>query len=461
MPPPSPMTTWQRRGISTTIALITLAGLALRILAARGGLWLDEAWSAVVAQDVGTPAGVFVRINHDNNHHLNSLWLQWVGSTAPPLLQRALSIVTGAATIPIAAAIALRRGPAAAILAAIAFAMSPFLGTLGSEARGYAPMLLAWVAAIGVADRWLADPAASPPATAIALAAVFGCLSQATMVFGLTALGIWVALERWRLAGLQRAMQATLRLFVPAATLVLLLIAIAWTAAATSRAGFQFGAREPHDAAKWLLALEQLWTWSVGFWVIAPLVVLSAWKARDRLISLVLLSAVGLPLAVALLALPNSGAARYYIIAVPPLLLMASTTLPALWTGRRRWRLPVLVVGAVFCWKAIDRDMALVGNLRGDPSRAIRTLVAVAPDGAAVSVALSRSTAILRAAARSERYPLTIADSPCAPFRFIERDGDNPFPDPLVRCGRLYAEIARGDPTGLSGSHWRLYALPR
>lgn len=458
---PPPMTTRQRRGIWTTIALLTLAGLVLRILAARGGLWLDEAWSAVVAQDVGTPAGVFVRINHDNNHHLNSLWLQLVGSTAPPLLQRALSIVTGTATIPIAAAIAMRRGPAAAILAAIAFALSPFLVTLGSEARGYAPMLLAWVVAIDVADRWLANPATSPPATAIALAAAFGCLSQATMVFGLTALGIWVALERWRLAGLQRAMQATLRLFLPAATVVLLLIAIAWTAAATSRAGFQFGAREPHDAAKWLFALEQLWTWSVGFWVVAAALILSACIVRDRFVGLVLLSAVGLPLAVALLALPNSGAARYYIIAVPPLLLMASTTLPTLWTGRRLWRLPILLAGAAFCWKAIDRDVALVENLRGDPSRAIRALVAVAPDGAAVSVALSRSTAILRAAARSQRYPLTIADSPCAPFRFIERDGDNPFPDPLVRCGRIYAEIARGDPTGLSGSHWRLYALPR
>ncbi|MEN2746594.1 hypothetical protein [Sphingomonas sp. T9W2] len=461
MIPPLPKTTRQRRGTWTTIALLTLAGLGLRILAARGGLWLDEAWSAVVAQDVGTPAGVFVRINHDNNHHLNSLWLQWVGSTAPPLLQRALSIVTSAATIPIAAAIALRRGPASAILAAIAFALSPFLVTLGSEARGYAPMLLAWVAAIGVADRWLAEPAAPPAAIAIALAAVFGCLSQATMVFGLTALGIWVLVEQWRLVGFRRAMQATLRLFLPAATAVLLLIAIAWTAAATSQAGFQFGAREPHDAAKWLLALEQLWAWSVGFWVIAPVVVLSAGIVRDRFIGLVLLSAIGLPLAVALLALPNSGAARYYIIAVPPLLLLASISLPALWTKRQVWRLPILVAGAVFCWKAIERDVALVENLRGDPSRAVRTLAAVAPDGAAVSVALSRSTAILKAAARSQRYSLTIADSPCARFRFIERDGNNPFPDPLVRCGRRYGEIARGDPTGLSGSHWRLYARAR
>ncbi|MGN7159613.1 hypothetical protein [Sphingomonas sp. SAFR-052] len=455
------LTIGQRRGVCAAIALATLAGLAVRILAAHGGLWLDEAWSAVVAQDVGTPAGIFVRINHDNNHHLNSLWLQWVGSTAPPLFQRALSIVTGTATIPLAAAIALRRGRAAAVLAAIAFAGSPFLVTFGSEARGYAPMLLAWVAAIGVADRWLAAPDGQPPATAMLLAAIFGCLSQATMLFGLAGLGGWVGIERWRAAGWRGSLRDTVRLFAPALIAVALLIAIAVGAAMTSRNGFQFGAREPHNMTKWLIALEQLWTWSCGLWVIAPAVAIAGCFVRDRLIGLVLLTGVGLPLAVALLALPNSGAARYYIIAVPPLLLLAASTLPVLWRKRRAWRLPVLVVGALFSWTAIDRDLALVANLRGDPGRAVRTLAAVAPQGATVSVALSRSTAILNAAARSQRYPLTIDDGPCAPFRFIERDGYNPFPDPLIRCGRRFREIARGDPAGLSGSHWRLYARSR
>jgi hypothetical protein len=213
--------------------------------------------------------------------------------------------------------------------------------------------------------------------------------------------------------------------------------------------------------AKWLIAQEQLWTWSCGLWVIAPAIVLAGWFVGDRIVGLVLLSAIGLPLAVALLALPNSGAARYYMIAVPPLLLLTSITLPVLWTKRRIWRLPILAAGAVFCWTAIDRNLALLTNLRGDPGRAARTLAAVAPHGATVSVALSRSTAILNAAARSRRYPLTIADSPCAPFRFIERDGYNPFPDRLIRCGRPFREIARGDPTGLSGSHWRLYARSR
>src|SRR5690349_4887510 len=87
------------------LGAIVLLGLALRIAGAQGALWLDEAWSAKQAHDAGTPIAVFLNINHDNNHHLNSLWLLLVGFDAPPPLARALSIATGTAAILVAAAI--------------------------------------------------------------------------------------------------------------------------------------------------------------------------------------------------------------------------------------------------------------------------------------------------------------------------------------------------------------------
>jgi len=52
-------------------------------------------WSVRYVRAAGGPVGIFTRINHDNNHHLNSLWLYLVGPAAPPLLARALAIVTG------------------------------------------------------------------------------------------------------------------------------------------------------------------------------------------------------------------------------------------------------------------------------------------------------------------------------------------------------------------------------
>ena len=76
------------------LAAIVATGFLLRLVSARGGLWLDEAWSAQLADEAATPLAVFLNINHDNNHHLNSLWLQFVGFGAPPLLARALSIAT-------------------------------------------------------------------------------------------------------------------------------------------------------------------------------------------------------------------------------------------------------------------------------------------------------------------------------------------------------------------------------
>src|SRR6476620_11314776 len=129
-----------------TVGAVALAGLALRIAAARGGLWTDEAWSVIYAARARDAAGVFIRINHDNNHHLYSLWLQAIGPAASPMLARAPAVVAGSLCIVVAALIADRRSRRAGIVAALLFAISPSLVVFGSEARGYAMMLLAALA---------------------------------------------------------------------------------------------------------------------------------------------------------------------------------------------------------------------------------------------------------------------------------------------------------------------------
>lgn len=445
----------ERRGRGTTawVAAITLGGLALRIAGARGGLWLDEAWSASFATDVATPAGVFLGIHHDNNHHLNTLWLQWVGADAAPVVQRALSIAAGSATIPVAAVIAGRRGAMAGIAAAAAFALSPFLVTYGAEARGYAPMLLAWTMAIGIADRFLADPSSPPRATGMALAALLGCMAQATMAFGLAALALWVFGVRTRAEGLRGGFVATARLFLPAAIATFGFAALVWCAAQAT-GGLRFGNSEAHDGARWLLAMEQLWRYALGISVLLlPIVVAGRW-VRDRLGALALLAGVGLPVAVALAALPNSGAARYYAVAVPPLLLWAAVALPVLWRGSALAAMAALG----FVATSMVRDARLATDLRGDPGRAVGAMIAAAPVGAAVSIDHPRSRAILLAGARAQRYRLRIvAPCPAARFHFIERDGDAAFPALLRLCDGIWHEVARGDPGGLSGTHWRLY----
>ncbi|PXA93250.1 hypothetical protein DMC47_22400 [Nostoc sp. 3335mG] len=419
---------------------------------------MDEAWSAIFAQEVATPAGVFLNINHDNNHHLNTLWLQWVGSDAAPLLQRALSIVSGTATVPVAAAIMLRRGTAPAVLTAIGFAFAPFLVTYGAEARGYAPLLFAWTVAIAMVDRWLDQPAGRLPSTGIALAASFGLLSQATMIFGLASLAGWVGIERMRVAGWRIAVRDSVRLFAPAAIVALGLIGLAFAAAATSPTGFQFGSREPHVWGKWFNANVLLWDWTLGSAAIAiPLALFGAFT-RDRLGSLVLLATVALPLGVALAALPNSGVSpRYYAVAVPPMLLLASIALPTAWRKGLAWQTLAVSAAGVFFVTGIDRNIAIIRNLRGDPGRAVAVMAKAAPQGTTVTIDHSRSSAILIAAAWSQHYPLTVTPGPSGQFRLIERDGNAPFPDHPARCTAPCPIVAQGDPIGLSGSHWRLY----
>src|SRR6476469_1712701 len=118
------------------VGAIALAGLAIRVAAAQGGLWTDEAWSVIYAAQARDPLGVFLRINHDNNHHLYSLWLQAIGPAAPPFLARLPSILAGSLCVVVAAMIGARRSSSAGIVCALLFAFTPILVALGSEARG-------------------------------------------------------------------------------------------------------------------------------------------------------------------------------------------------------------------------------------------------------------------------------------------------------------------------------------
>jgi len=155
------------------VAGLTLVGLALRVAAARGGLWTDEAWSVVYAAEARDPIGVFIRINHDNNHHLYSLWLQAIGPAASPMLARAPAVVAGSLCIVVAALIADRRSRRAGIVAALLFAISPSLVVFGSEARGYAMMLLAALAMLLLVSDAVDDrPARGAPWWLAAIAAL-------------------------------------------------------------------------------------------------------------------------------------------------------------------------------------------------------------------------------------------------------------------------------------------------
>src|SRR5690348_15714524 len=194
------------------VGAIALGGLALRYVAAQGGLWTDEAWSVIYAVQARDAAGVFLRINHDNNHHLYSLWLQAIGPAAPPLLARAPAILAGSLSIVVAALLAGRRSRAAGIVAALLFAVAPMFVDFGSEARGYAVMLLAaLLTLLLVSDAVEGQPARLAPLWLAALA-LFGMVSHMTMAAPVALASLWFYLERRAQSGPEKALPDTLRL---------------------------------------------------------------------------------------------------------------------------------------------------------------------------------------------------------------------------------------------------------
>jgi len=444
-------------------AIIAL-GFALRLLAAQGALWLDEAWSATAAHDVGTALGVFLHINHDNNHHLNTLWLQLVGLDAPPMLQRGLSILTGTLAIPVAALIAVRQGKAAALVAALLFAVSPLLVTYGAEARGYAPMVLALLVTVLLVAKWLDDTARRVPAIPILVAVLLGMFSQLTMAFGLAALGLWVSWVLYRSLPAREASRAAGRILLPVILPAILAIGAVFGAARAAGTGLRFGNFEAFSLMRLADGAGAMFLTAFG----GPIALLAALiliappdtpgdrngPVRDRIFFVL---ALAIPLGVALAQLVNSGAPRYHLLSgVGALMLVAMHSGPRLAPARAsRW--PVAAALALVVIASLVTDWRIIGNRRADPGVAIDMVIAAhAPE---IAVEQDRSTAIFRAGAASRHYSLTVIEAPCPATRFwfVDRDGNAPFPDPAIRCGGPYHVAAEGHPNGLSGTHWKLY----
>jgi 4-amino-4-deoxy-L-arabinose transferase-like glycosyltransferase len=442
------------------VAAATVAGLALRIAAGTGALWLDEAWSAVFARDAGTPLGVLLSVNHDNNHHLNTLWMQLVGFDAPPLAQRALSIASGTLTILVAAAIGWRRGPTAGAVTAGLFALSPALVCYGSEARGYAPMLLAFTSAVLLVDRWLAAPERPPRAAGLAIALGLGLLAQATIAFGFAALLAWAVVERRRRAGPAVVAPEMARLFGPAMLVMVGLAALMWWAAHRSADGFAVGGVEPHRWSGWAHALSQLLHYTLGLPPLVGALAIVALLAApgSRLRALALWSALTFPVTLALLGLPNSMMPRYYLIGSVALLLWLGKWLGGLADASRRNRgaVGLALLATVVAMLSLDR--MLIVDQRGDPGAAIAAMAAAAPGGTTVVVERDRETAVLDAAAAARGYRLAVRTDPCpaAPFVLVDRDGGRAFPAAVRACGHAYRVVAQRRATGLSGLHWQL-----
>lgn len=466
----------RHRLYAPALVAIALLGLALRIWSARGGLWVDEAWSAVFAARARTPLGVFIAINHDNNHHLNSLWMQMWGIGASPLALRSLSIATGTLTILVAGAIGAQRGVGYALVAALLFAVSPILVNYGSEARGYAPMLLAALTMIWRVAAVLDDPRRISPRTAWGLGglAMLGLVSQLTMLFFVLAIAAWTMWVMVRRLPIDAALGSTIRLLLPCFGACILVVGMTIGAAVWSPTGMQVGDYSDFSLVGWSTAMVMLVGSTLGLpdegqWIVVVVIVAIIWlglgaRSRRSVVGPFAIVASIFPLLFPLLQIGNSGFPRYFLLTTVAILLLVADGIASALDSRtagRRWTkvLAMLCLGGIVV-VSLYEDIAQAALRRGDPGAAIATMAARAPRGAVVMVDYLRSVAVLRVAAVEARYPLAIAgDCPARRFLQVDLSAHESASPTTVRCGRRYRRIVVRRSARLSGIDWALYEI--
>lgn len=465
MPDPLPQPVATSRPLWPLILALTMLGLVLRVAAAQGDYWLDEAWSAVFAREAATVGDVLFAVNHDNNHYLNTLWLRIVGWGGSPLLGRSLSILCGTLAIPVAGAIGLRRGRAVAIATAALFAVSPMLVTYGSEARGYAPMLLCLLISFAVVDRVVAGDPPRRAGEALGLAALIGTFAHVSMLFGVAALTGWVAIAMGReKKKAWPALLATFKLMGRAIAGVGAVLAMIAAGAIASPIGLRMGNLTPFEPVAFVDSLDHMIGFGLGLpWLISPflpLILLLPFALRrvpalrDRM-PFHLIAILGLPLLVLIFEPDNSAFPRYYLLSATGLLLLIPELLK-LWPRLAAVGIAILFLGS------LAADVHLADNQRADPGIAVDLIAARSPGGAVVLLETMRDGAVLEAAAARRAYGL-LTSPQCvrADYYFVQANIGGPLPIAGLRCGAAFRPLALGRVYGLSGMDWQLYERVR
>lgn len=185
-----------------TLPLILAAGLMLRLWCARGDLWLDEIWSYRLAAQAQSMLDVMFALPYDNNHVLNTLWLKLVGTHVPSPVTRLPAILYGTLSILAAWGIGRRDSKSGGVIFALIFAFDFAFLDFESEARGYAGLILAFLAGFYGVENILSEKNTDANLTLFGLSICFGALSHLTMIEPAGIFWLYFALSIWQRDGL-------------------------------------------------------------------------------------------------------------------------------------------------------------------------------------------------------------------------------------------------------------------
>jgi hypothetical protein len=460
------------RSVVLTVAAVVAAAAAVRVVPAWGDFWLDEIWTYFSVRNLDSAAGVFTRIHHSNNNHLNSLLFYWIGDRPDWFVYRIPSLVAGVGSVALAAALAGRRGRLEAVFAALLTGSCFALIHFASEARGYSLAVFFALAATLFLERDLARPRWASAAS-FAACAILGILSHLVFLFYYAGA---VAQSAWRLmrtSGHRRV--AALHL---AQLHALPTAAFLWLYAVDLRY-LQVGGGNPTDFSAlfartvgYTLGLPALPDLALPYLVLAGAIGLAglrlSWREGDDEWILMSIAILVAPLAVLGILRPEVVAVRYFLIGIALLLLLASRALAALFRAGGWRRALCLLALALFLIGNAAHTVPFLQHGRGGYLAALQ-FMARHTDGPRIQVGSDhdfRNEQVVRfykrrlpegkllVYHRRESWPRG------GPAWLIVHSGKRPE-DPAQRIhdaeGNRYLLAAEFDHAAISGFYWALY----
>ena len=365
------------------LAVFVLVGAGLlRLPGLRTELSMDEIWSVQNVSAASAWWDLFLRFKIDNNHHLTSLYMYGLGSSASPTAYRLLALVSGIATVPLAWRIGARESRISALTTTLLLGTSAVLVFYASEARGYSTVVCLTLAAWYALQRYAETPSARWTII-FAVCSVLGVLAHQTFVMFYVGAFVWCDAHLQRTHRLREATRLTRRLFAVPTVLIALFAVVALR-------GQEIGGGPPFHVltvvAQTLSAVSGGPQGGVGLWVAASMVgsvcaiaVCSAYRAGDDRWILFVTAGVVAPLLIVLARQPTTLAPRYFLVPAAVLLLAVSSWLARLipsGTAQRRIAMALVtlhVVGGV--WFTFSE-----ASSRGHSRAAIEHMLAASPD---------------------------------------------------------------------------------
>lgn len=337
------------RRLTPILIVLCAVGLILRIVAARGDLWLDEIWSFILVSRVASLTDVVIALPYDNNHVLNSLWLKLIGPAASSELARASAVLFGVLAVPVAARLGARVSPTAAVATAVIVALDYTFVHFGSEARGYAGLILGFLVALDAIETRLENESAPSSLIVLAVGVAVGTLSHLTMLEASGTLCMMAAARLMMIEGVRGAWPGRLAPIVLAVVLGSLPASACFAVSVMTAGPLHIGQLMPFSLATFADGLEQVARATLGVWDV-PLSLLAVAAAlpllglgivammplvpRERRV-LPVLGLLGLPLLHIALHLPNQIFARFHLTTGICLALFVAEVWARAWTGSR------------------------------------------------------------------------------------------------------------------------------